>query len=263
MKVGFIGAGNMGSALARAVSHVLETEVYIYDKTEEKSQILSQELNANPSDLENIIKNCDFVFIGVKPNGISEVCSEIKNQSKNNPIIISMAAGVKINKLQSALGNSYKIIRIMPNTPVAVGAGLTAYSKNSLLTNTDVESFKSLMKYTGTVVEIEEEKIDAFSAISGCGPAYAYMFIDALASAAEKCGLAKEQAVFYASEMIRGAALMTVKTKESTESLKQKVCSPGGSTIEGVKVLEENDFSHIVAKAIEAAYKKTQELGKD
>ena len=174
-----------------------------------------------------------------------------------------MAAGVKINKLQSALGNYYKIIRIMPNTPVAVGAGLTAYSKNSLLTNTDVESFKSLMEYTGTVVEIEEEKIDAFSAISGCGPAYAYMFIDALSSAAEKCGLDKEQAVFYASEMIRGAALMTVKTKESTETLKQKVCSPGGSTIEGVKVLEENGFSSIVSKAIDAAYKKTQELGKD
>lgn len=262
MNIGFIGAGNMGGALARAISKVSGTKVYIYDKIEEKAMALAKEIGGTFSDFDFIIGTCDFVFLGVKPNGISEVCARIGKQNENKPIIVSMAAGVKIEKIEASLGADFKVIRIMPNTPVAVGEGLTAYSKNTLVSKNDVDNFERIMQYTGTTEAINEDKIDAFCAIAGCGPAYAYMFIDALANGGEKCGLSRERAIIYASKMIRGAALMALESGLDPETLKRNVCSPGGSTIEGVKVLEAKDFPADVSDAIEAAFNRTKELGK-
>ena len=262
MNVGFIGAGNMGGALARAISANLEIKVYIYDKIEEKSANLAREINAEHCALDTLLSLSDFIFLGVKPNVIAEVCQDIGGKVKPSAVLISMAAGVKISKIEEALGSELSVIRIMPNTPTAVREGLTAYSKGSRVTESDEKAFLEIMAYTGTAVCLDEKDIDSFCAVAGCGPAYAYMFIDALASGAQECGIPKDKAIYSAAKMIRGAALMVLNSEDDPTVLAKNVCSPGGATIEGVKVLDSAGFGKNVKDAIKAAYKRTLELGK-
>lgn len=262
MNVGFIGAGNMGGALARAIRNDTETKVYIYDTNAEKATKLASEIGAIGCELSLLLTESDFIFLGVKPNVISAVCEQIRDLLKKNTVLISMAAGVKLAKLDEALNAKSPVIRIMPNTPVTYGVGMTAWCKNSLVTDAMAKEFERIMAYTGAVDNIPEDNIDAFCAIAGCGPAYAYMFVDALAKAGENCGLDRERALFYASKMLAGAATMAEKSPLPPKSLCENVCSPGGSTIEGVKVLEAEGFDATVQKAIVAAYNRTKELGK-
>lgn len=261
MNVGFIGAGNMGGALARAISADKQTNIYIYDANEEKANTLANEIGASFATLDNLLSDSDFIFLGVKPNVIIGVCESIESKVKDGAAVISMAAGVKVDKLSAAIGSGVPVIRIMPNTPVTVGAGMTAWCKNAHVTEDMAESFKKMMAYTGALDELPEDKIDSFCAIAGCGPAYAYMFIDALAKAGVECGLDYDRALFYASKMLSGSALMAQTSPLSPEVLCKNVCSPGGSTIEGVKVLEAASFANTVGEAIAAAYKRTKELG--
>ena len=262
MNIGFIGAGNMGGALAEAISLVSETKVYIYDTNEEKAKALAQKTNGTFTQFEDVVKNSDFLFLGVKPNVLEEVANNVGGYAKPDTVIVSMAAGVKIEKIERALKKKLPIIRIMPNTPVMVGEGFTAYAKNELVSDVKISEFENIMQFTGTLEPLLENDIDSFCAIAGCGPAYAYMFIEALASGAEKCGISRENAIRYASTTVRGATLMTLKTDTDPKTLCKNVCSPGGATIEGVKVLEERNFSGAVSSAIESAFKRTKELGK-
>ena len=262
MNIGFIGAGNMGGALAQGISKVLGTKLYIYDKIEEKSTSLSKTIGGISSTFDTVVSKSDFLFLGVKPNVLAEVAAEVGKLSNADTVIVSMAAGVEISKIEAALAKKLPIIRIMPNTPVAIGEGLTAYAKNSLVSEKNVVDFEKIMTYTGALESMEESEIDAFCAIAGCGPAYAYLFIEALADGAEKCGVERETAIRYASKMIRGSALMALESGIDPKTLCKNVCSPGGATIEGVKVLEANDFLGNVSSAIEAAFKRTKELGK-
>lgn len=261
MNVGFIGAGNMGGALARIINHYRHINVYIYDTNYEKSRALANEIDAIACELDDVLSVSDFIFLGVKPNVIPEVCESIRGRLNPETAIISMAAGIKLSKLEAALGAGVPIIRIMPNTPVTYGEGMTAFCKNSYVTDDMALVFETMMKFTGTLVDIPEEDFEAFTAIAGCGPAYAYMFIGALAKAGEKCGLPHDRALFYASKMLRGSALMAESSPYSPEVLCKNVCSPGGSTIEGVKVLEAAGFEDNVIDAIVAAYNRTKELG--
>ncbi len=262
MNVGFIGAGNMGGALARIINTYKHINVYIYDINEEKSKKLAHEIDAFYCDLDYLLKESDFIFLGVKPNIIDSLCQQIAGKLKDYACIISMAAGVKLERLEASLGKETPIIRIMPNTPVTFGEGMTAWCKNAAADDDTTYVFKTMMKFTGAITEIPEDEFEAFTAIAGCGPAYAYMFIDALAKAGEICGLPYDRALFYASKMLRGSALMAENSPLSPEVLCKNVCSPGGSTIEGVKVLEAKEFEDSVIQAIIAAYNKTRELGK-
>ena len=262
MNIGFIGAGNMGGALAQGVAQVSETKVYIYDKITEKADALALAIGGKSTTFEELVSTSDFVFLGVKPNVIEEVAKEVGKAAKLNTVIVSMAAGVKIEKIEAALSRPLPIIRIMPNTPVAVGEGLTAYAKSSLVSNENVSAFEHIMQFTGATEPLDESEIDSFCAIAGCGPAYAYMFIEALAIGADKCGLSRERAIKYASKLMRGAGLMALETNIDPKILCKNVCSPGGATIEGVKVLESREFGDAVSSAIEAAFKRTKELGK-
>ena len=262
MKVGFVGAGNMGGALARAISNDNQTKVYIYDTNSEKSFKLASEIGATNCELSLLLVESDFIFLGVKPNVISTVCEKIQSALKPGATVISMAAGITVSQLNDALGGKVPVIRIMPNTPVTYGVGMTAWCKNSLVTNNAINEFERIMSYTGALDNIEEEKMEAFTAVAGCGPAYAYMFVDALAKAGENCGLDRERALFYASKMLAGASVMSERSPLSPKTLCENVCSPGGSTIEGVKVLEAEGFDATVQKAIVAAYNRTKELGK-
>lgn len=262
MNIGFIGAGNMGGALAQGISKVSGTKVYIYDKITEKADILANSVGGVPTDFNTVVSESDFLFLGVKPNILPDVVKDLKDVAKLNTVIVSMAAGVEISKIEDLLTKKIPIIRIMPNTPVAVGEGLTAYAKNLLVTDSNISDFENIMQFTGTLEPMDESEIDSFCAIAGCGPAYAYMFIEALANGAEKCGVPRENAIKFASRMIRGSALMALETGTDPKTLCKNVCSPGGATIEGVRVLEANGFEVLVSSAIEAAFKRTKELGK-
>jgi len=274
MKVGFIGIGNMGSALARAVADGVKCSFYIYDKDTEKANTFIENFKETSIPFERvrrkyatdseIAKKCDFIFLGVKPNVVPEVLYKIRDElaERKNVTLISMAAGVSIATIEEYLGKKIPIIRIMPNTPVAVGAGMILWCKNELVDKRREKKFLDMLQWAGELDAIDEELIDAGCAISGCGPAFVFTFIDAMAKAGEQCGLSRKAALTYAAETARGAAEYLLCSEKSPSELTDAVCSPGGSTIEGVKVLMQEGFEDIVIKAVSASYKRTKELGK-
>lgn len=261
---GFIGCGNMGGALAKAVSEAgYKNDILLSDIDKEKVKTLAEEISAIPSDAEIIAKECKFIFIGVKPQVIAECFSKIKEnltERNDKPIIVSMAAGVSISRIKEVSGVD-SIIRIMPNMPVSVGSGVVlAVSEN--VYDEDRLSFEKAMNKAGVFDWLEEKFIDAASALSGCGPAFAYMFAQALADGAVACGLPREKAILYAAGTLKGSAQMILETGKHPEKLKDEVCSPGGSTIMGVKALEDEGMRGAAINAVLAAYKRTLELGK-
>ena len=262
MKIGFIGSGNMGSALASAAARASGTEVMIYDKDAEKAKAVAEALGASYASLEKISAECDFVFLGVKPNIICSVADGLKDKLSEKAVVVSMAAGVKIAKIASHLKLGTPIIRIMPNTPVSVGAGMILWCANEGVTEKTSASFVATMSSAGCFDKIDEEKIDAASAVSGCGPAFMYMFLEAMVAAGEKLGLDGAQARTYAQQTMIGAATLAASSPETLEALRVKVCSPGGSTIEGVKKFQTLGLSDTVEQALGASYRRTLELGK-
>lgn len=261
-KIGFIGSGNMGSALAKAAVKS-GAEVYIYDKDTEKAKSVCSDLGATFALNTNIAETCDCIFLAVKPNIIPIAISEISDglDKNKNGVLVSMAAGVNITKLEQSK-KGYPIIRIMPNTPAAVGEGLILWCKNALVSEKQLTLFLEVMAPSGILEEIEESKIDAASAVSGCGPAFAYMFIEALADGGVECGLPRASAQRLAAQTILGAAKMVLESGKHPGELKDAVCSPGGSTIAGVAALEDGAFRAAAASAVRASYEKTLKLGK-
>jgi pyrroline-5-carboxylate reductase len=177
-------------------------------------------------------------------------------------VIVSMAAGVSIETLESYAKGAYPIIRMMPNTPVAVGEGMTVYATNAQATEEDVTGFLAGLTEAGRFDRVSETLIDAAGALSGCGPAFVYLFAEALADGGVSCGLPRDKANEYAAQTLLGAAKMLLETGKHPGELKDAVCSPGGSTIAGVRALEQRAFRASCMEAVEAAWKRTKELGK-
>ena len=266
MVISFIGCGNMGGALASAVckSNTLK-EVLLCDKNFESAKTLATKIGATAVETKQACEKADYLFLGVKPQFLQDLVSEIKGffaNSEKKPIIISMLAGGKIQKIKDLLGQDFKVIRIMPNTPVSVEQGMVLYTASSDLTDSEIATFKDFMQKTGKLDMLDESLIDSGCALSGCGPAFAYMFIEGLIEGGIKCGLSKEQATAYAEQTLLGASKLAIESKKEPIDLRIAVCSPNGSTIEGVKVLEDNNFREIIVKCVEASFKRTKELGK-
>ena len=260
-KIGFIGCGNMGGALVKAAAKAgFSKDIYICDNFAEKTEALSKELGVNVSDSKSIAAECDYVFMGVKPQVIDKAFAEISDilAERTDCVLVSMAAGVAIEKLKS-MSKAGKIIRIMPNMPVSVGEGVVLASGENV-SNKNIEDFNSIMKCAGIVDWIDEKLIDAGCAVSGCGPAFVYMFIESLADAAVRCGIPRSKATLYASQTLLGSAKLQLTTGRHPEELKDAVCSPGGTTIAGVAALESGGFRAAVEDAVSAAYKRTLEL---
>ena len=266
MKFGFIGVGNMGGALARSVvSSVGASNVILSDKSLTSAEVLAKELNCSFGDNECVLLNCDFVFLGVKPQILNKLIKEIKpilSKREKRIVFVSMAAGVKIENITNMFENNYPIIRIMPNTPVKVGKGMIQYCANSQVFMDEIGAFCDALKNAGKLDKLDENLIDAASAVSGCGPAFAYMFAEALADAGVECGLPRDKALEYASQMLSGASELLLTSKKHPAVLKDEVCSPSGSTIAGVHALEENGFRGAVMDAVKTAFNRTKELGK-
>ena len=261
MRVGFIGCGNMGGALAAAAARS-GAEVLLFDKDTEKATALADSLCARAVAVSEM-RGADFIFLGVKPNVIASVAEEISpTVSGTDTVVVSMAAGVKIEKISANLPCGTPIIRIMPNTPVAYGEGMILYTPNNEVNEEKLNAFLSLMSEAGMLDGIPERLIDAASAVSGCGPAFAYMFLEALADGGVAAGLPRDKAQTYAAQMLLGSALASLKSGAHPGQMKDAVCSPGGSTIEGVMTLEGGGFRGTVSEAVIAAYEKTKLLGK-
>ena len=263
-KVGFIGCGNMGGALIKAVSRSLQKgEIAVCDQNAEKTNSMEKEYGAIPVSAEEIAKYADFVVLGVKPQVLQEALSPIATflQRRSDVTIVTMAAGISISAVQGFIQKEVPGIRIMPNTPVAVGEGMITFARNSGVSDESVKLFTEILSYAGRLDEVSESVIDAATAVAGCGPAFVYMFAEALADAGVFCGLTREKAITYAAETIKGAASMMLKTDKHPAKLRDEVCSPGGSTIVGVHALEDGGFRAAVEGAVIKAYKKTKELG--
>ena len=260
---GFIGAGSMGGALAQAAVKAVGGErVAVSCSTPEHSAEAAARLGCNPATAETILWESRFVFLGVKPQMMAGLAKKLAGDiAGSDAIFVSMLAGTSLDRLAELLGAEKKIIRIMPNTPCAVGKGLTLVSANSRVTAEELADFKALMAESGLLDDLPEHLIDAASAVSGCGPAYAYMFVEALADGAVKCGVPRAKAIRYAAQMLLGSAELVLESGQHPGALKDAVCSPGGSTIAGVAALEDRGFRGAAMAAVEAAYKRTKELG--
>lgn len=262
---GFIGTGNMGAALSRALDR--GTCVALANRNPDKARALADELGFFAVSNEDVAENSEYVVLGVKPQILPELCPNIsaalqKNATTNSkkPVVITMAAGVKAETLCEMLGECYPVIRIMPNTPVSIGEGVILAAKNDLVSDDEFNAFVNDFSSAGSIHKLPEDLIDAGTVISGCGPAYIYMFIEAMAKAGESLGLDGKMAKMLAQETAKGAAALTVQSNKSLEELRVSVCSPGGSTIEGVKAFVESDLDAVVKNALDCAYKRNKEL---
>lgn len=262
MTIGFIGAGNMGGALATAVAKAIGgANVYLADPCADKVAALAAEIGAVVSDNDTIAQTCEYVFLGVKPQVMESVVSALQFGS-NNPVLVSMAAGLSTTAIGKMVNKALPIIRIMPNTPVAVGQGMILYTTTADVTAEQTAAFTETLSAAGRLCEIDETRIDAASAVSGCGPAFVYLFIEALADGGVECGLPRAQALELAAQTALGAAQMVLATGRHPGDLKDAVCSPGGTTIAGVHALEDGAFRATAMGAVTAAYDRTLELKK-
>ncbi len=264
-KIGFIGCGNMGGTLAKAAAKT-QHKIYVSDYNTEKAELLAKEIGATATDNNCIVNTCDLIFLGVKPQVLPSALDGLKQAltaRQDHFCLISMAAGVTLERLKELLGGDYPAIRIMPNTPAAVESGMILYCQNDKAADSDVGLFLDSMKKAGVCEALDEKLFDAGTAVSGCGPAFCYMFIEALADGGVKAGLSKETALKLAAQTLMGAGKMVRDTGIDPETLKTNVCSPGGSTIEGVKSLDADDLNGIVQKAVTASFNRTRELGKN
>jgi pyrroline-5-carboxylate reductase len=261
---GFIGTGNMGGALARAVSKSTKN-ILLADKSTEKAKALADELGCDFADSTDVAQNCKYIFLGVKPQMMAEMLQGLENILKSRTddfVLVTMAAGLKIKAINEMAQGDYKVIRIMPNTPVGVGMGEILYTKGENTTAQELEQFLENMKGAGDLTEISEELMDAGCSLSGCGPAFVYMFIKSLAQGGIECGIDSQTALKLAAQTVIGSAKLLIESGENPDVLKERVCSPGGSTIEGVKSLESNKLEDIVVEAVKASYRRNIELGK-
>ncbi len=261
MKYGFIGCGNMGGAVARALSHATR-DILVTDRSG-KAAVLAQELGIAYGTNEQAASQCGTLFLCVKPQMMEAVLLPLRTAlQERRPLLISMAAGLTTGRIEELAGGNMRVIRVMPNTPVAVGKGMIQYCRNSLVEEADITQILSDLRFAGILDAVDEKLMDAASALSGCGPAYMYMFLEALADGAVACGIPRQKAISYAAATMAGAAEMVLSTGAHPGQLKDAVCSPGGSTIAGVRALEQHGFRGAVMDCIAAAYEKNQKLGK-
>ena len=260
---GFIGVGNMGGALACAACKT-DKSVLLADGDAAKAAALATQCGCAAGDNAAVASDCRFVFLGVKPQVLGAVVDGLAPilRERDDVVLVSMAAGVSIEKITAMVGKALPVIRIMPNTPASIGQGMILYTANDLVTDADEADFLALMKAAGAFDRLPEQLIDAGSALSGCGPAFVYLFIEALADGGVECGLPRDKALRYAAQTVLGAADMVLTDGRHPCVLKDAVCSPGGSTIAGVHALEDGAFRGAVMGAVDAAFVRTKELGK-
>jgi pyrroline-5-carboxylate reductase len=269
-----IGSGNMGRALMHGAASILPAgNIGVSDAETSKAEALARELGGAkvyPSNTD-AVKDADFVFLAVKPQALDTVLKEIAPalcmwaDSKKPVTLVSMAAGWIIKKIQFLLDvpeeRAVPVVWIMPNTPALISQGLIAMAASAEVTEESLAVLEKILGASGIVDRIGENYMDAVTGLSGSGPAFVYLFIEALADGGVRAGLPRDKALRYAAQTVLGAAAMVKETGKHPGELKDMVTSPGGTTIAGVAALENGAFRGTVMQAVEAAYKRSKELG--
>lgn len=262
--IGFIGAGNMGSAMIGGILHAsLATTSQVIASAHSpatlekiKSQYSIETTLAN----ETVAERSDILFLAVKPNKFEEVIPQITPHLKSNCIVVSIAAGKTIASIEALFGRGIKLVRAMPNTPALVGEAMSALCPNALVTDAELAQIQEIFNSFGRSEVVPESLIDAVVGVSGSSPAYVYMFIEAMADAAVADGMPRSQAYKFAAQSVYGAAKMVLETGEHPGVLKDAVCSPGGTTIEAVAALEKGGLRDTVITAQRACSKKSHDM---
>lgn len=261
--LGFVGAGNIAEAIiSGAVSKgsVDKDKLYIFDIDKQKTSKLVENLGIMSADSVNsLCKNCDIIVFAVKPNILEKVLDEVKDII-DGKTIVSIAAGWSADKIKSVIGRDKKVLRLMPNTPILVGEGMNVFETPSNADKEVVSFIESVFSSIGKVEHVPAKLMDAVTAISGSGPAYVFMFIEALSDAGVLCGLPRDMSTALAAQTVMGAAKMVQDTEMHPGALKDAVCSPGGTTIEAVQSLEQDGLRSAVINAAKKCSDKSKKM---
>lgn len=265
-KIGFIGCGNMGKAILGgliASGQVLPGQIWVYTPSPDKVAALHDQYGINAAQsAQEVAQVADIVFGAVKPNMMVKVLSDITSSLNKETLLVSIAAGITLDQLARALGHDRKIVRAMPNTPSLVKAGMTSITPNALVTTEEVADVVNIFRCFGEAEVIAEAMIHPVVGVSGSAPAYVFMFIEAMADAAVLGGMPRAQAYKFAAQAVMGSAKMVLETGKHPGELKDMVCSPGGTTIEAVRVLEDRGFRAAVIEAMNKCMEKSELLSK-
>ncbi len=261
MNIGFIGCGNMATAMIRGMisSNVVKKEEVIASDVYEPSLIKAkEELGIKiTQDNKAVVKMSDVVVLAIKPQYYENIIEEIQSEANQDTIFISIAPGKTIESMEKGFSRKVKLVRTMPNTPAMVNEGMTAFCVNGEVTQEESEQVKALLDTFGKAEQVSESLMSAVVAVSGSAPAYVYLFIEALADGAVREGMSRTLAYTFAAQTVLGSAKMVLDTNLHPGVLKDMVCSPAGTTIEAVSVLEEEGFRQAVLKAMKACADKS------
>ncbi len=263
-RLGFIGVGNMGGALVRAArKNTPPAYICVANRSPEKTKVLADETSCRVMSNAEIAAWADYMFLGVKPQMMRELLDEVASvlrKRKRRFVLVSMAAGLTVADIQTMAGGDYPVLRVMPNTPCSIGEGMVLYTPGPGVTEAEEHVLLEAMAGAGRFSKIPEGLMDAGSAVAGCGPAFVDLFVEALADGGVACGLPRSQALEFAAQMVQGSARLLLESGKHPGELKDAVCSPGGTTIQGVRRLEEAGFRGAVMNAVIAACEKSGNL---
>lgn len=266
-RLGVLGAGNMGLAIAHGAvrsGRCAAADILLFNRSEEKRAARAAEGFSTCGDYADLYRSCEQVILAIKPQNFDEILSKLAaNQPEHKPLVISIAAGVSFAKMEAALGADCPMIRVMPNTPLTLGLGASALVKNAAATSEQLENVRQLFDSMGITTVFEAENmLNEVIPYNGSAPAYVYAFIEGMARSAQAHGIDREQALQLICKTCIGAAEMVLQSGQSPAELIRAVCSPGGTTIEAVKVLESAGLERILAEASDRCIARAYELGK-
>ncbi|GAB4363733.1 MAG: pyrroline-5-carboxylate reductase [Deltaproteobacteria bacterium] len=265
--IGFIGAGNMGEALIRGIleaKRVSPADLAVLEIRADRAREMTKRYGVTAAkDLPDLLSRCDTAVVAVKPQTVPELLRSLSPANARGKLLLSIAAGVPIRAFLDALGEKAAVARAMPNTPAQVGMGATGICFSAGVTRAQRQRAMEIFSAVGTVAEFpREELLDAVTALSGSGPAYVFLFIEALADGAVRAGMPREEALRLAAATVEGAARMVRETGVHPGELKDRVTSPGGTTAAGLAALERGAFRGTVLEAVDAAWRRCRELSR-
>jgi len=264
-KIGFIGTGRMGTGLIRGILRkklVLPENIWACDKLEERLLSISKLGVKTANSVEEIVRKVDIIFIAVKPQDIDPILEKLKNTVSSSQLIISIVAGITTSYIIKRLGKKIPLVRVMPNMPALIGEGISAISPTEYVKANELRIAKEILGAVGEVIEISEELQDAVTGLSGSGPAYIFTVLEGLIEGGLKAGLNYEIASKLALQTALGAVKLAKERKESLEELKSMIISPGGTTAEGLRILQKGGIKNCLAQAVIQATQRAKELKK-
>ena len=264
MKIGFIGCGNMGTAMLCGIieaGSIPPGQLTASARTEETKKKIKDELGISLSQTnQEVVEFADLVFLAVKPVYYEDVITEIRDSAREGQIFVSIAPGKELEWIEGVFGKPMKLVRTMPNTPAMVKEGMTAFCVNENISEEEKQQVKEILESFGKAEEVEEHLMDVVTAVSGSSPAYVFLFIEAMADAAVADGMPRAKAYTFAAQAVLGSAAMVLETGRHPAELKDMVCSPGGTTIEAVRILEQKGLRSSVFEAMKACVRKSRDM---